>query len=420
MAIQRPYNVSIQGLTIDGNLANTISWSISGSISTAFAITIQKNSDNTVVYSLSKTTSYAVSYTLPANTLTNGLQYKITIQVWDENNNTATSDPVIFQTSSTPVVTINTIGTVGNSSNNFTANYSQAESLSIKSWSAFLYDSNNNLLGKSDLQTTTTLQYIFYGLENGKSYFVEFQATSTLGLVGTSGKISFNVSYASPNLTTNLTAENVDNAGIQLSWNVTQIIGQSQNSSFIGGEKLDTRNGKAWFNQGFDVADNFTLKTWIEGVTNLTITNNTELIVSKDAPSNINSLWLSDPTQTTPNNISISVSNVIPSNQSNLWIGDYNQTAELVLNAYINIIQPSGSYAWLGSESSYKLTRLMNLVGNNGSLSIEYYNGNFNLVSYDSNNNRTVLSTYAATGNQFYVYIQQIGNSYNLGATVLS
>jgi hypothetical protein len=217
--------------------------------------------------------SYATSYTLPAHSIINGKTYKIAITVFNATNQNAQSYPVVFQTSSRPVVTVDSISTITSPSYNFTAEYSQAENVAMDSYVVFLYDSNQNLIAQSNViqapypPTTPSMQYIFNYLQSGSSYYIEFQATSLVGLTGTSGKINFNVQYGQPNISVNLTATNV-----------IQIIGQTDVGTFVNNELLDVRNGSVWFQDGFSVDRDFTLKIWFQSPV-----HNVDLVVIKGA-----------------------------------------------------------------------------------------------------------------------------------------
>ena len=268
MAIQKPYSINLAGITIAAEESNLVSWKVSGSISTSFAINIYNNSDNTLAWSLPQTTSYANQYNLPANALTNGIEYKIAITVWNDTGASATSDMVIFQTSARPIVTINSLTTVTSPNYTFAATYSQTESVAIRYWVAYLFDSNMNKIVDSGIQTSSVLEYLINNLQSEKSYYIEFQATSNKGLIGTSGKILFDVLYTQPSVNVTLKAENIDNAGIKLSWDVVQIIGTSSPSppTFIDNEKVDLTVDGSYvnFDEGFSIDRNFTLKVWIE------------------------------------------------------------------------------------------------------------------------------------------------------------
>jgi hypothetical protein len=422
MAIQKPYNISLSGKTIDSAEINRISWSTSGDTQVAYSINIYKNSDGTLAWSLPKTNSYSLYYDLTSGNLINGLEYKTQITVYDSNNNSAVSDFCIFQTSSRPVVTVSPIGTVAAQSNVFSATYSQGQSISLRSWIAYLYDSSQSLIDQSPITTTTPLSYTFTGLNTGKVYYIEFFATSSLGLTGTSGKVSFTTSFAQPNLSSNIVATNVDNAGINLSWYVNQITGTSTSTTYINNEKLDVTSGNVTFDKGFTIDQDFTLKLWIDTVTNVQFSDTTDVVVSASQPTNnVNTIWLVDSSKTTPQSISFVSSYTTPINITNLWVVDSTQTTEQTLGVNVDTTQPSNtSVVWVNTinpkNGDFELLRL---IGNNGLITLEYTNGAFNLFTI-INGVKILASTYTVAGNSYYLYIQQTGSTLNLSAQALS
>lgn len=280
--IQKPYGISLKSTTIDANENNTIKWKVSGAMQSAYSLEIRKNSDNTIVISVPKTNSYANQHVLASGTLINGNEYKITITVFDELNSSATSDPDIFQTSSKPIVTLSPIGTVTNFSYNFQATYTQDESVGLKSYIAFLYDENQRLITNSNIKTMQPIEHIFSDLESETNYFVEFQATSNKGLTGTSGLIGFNVLYTQPSVSVNLTAKNIENAGIELSWNVIQIILKAEGTTpYLDNEKIDLSLGRVYADEGFRIDENFTLSLWLESPIVSSFLNQTNLLKIK-------------------------------------------------------------------------------------------------------------------------------------------
>lgn len=236
-------------------------------MSVAFGIEIVSNVDNSIVFQLTKTVSYATSYDLPSGSILNGQEYKVRITIWNSSDQSISSDYEIFQTSSRPVVTLNSIGTVGYPSYNFTATYTQAESVAIRSHIFYLYNSSQTLIAQSGILTSTNLEYLFSNLKSESDYYIEVQVISSKGLTGTTGKVSFSVLYTQPQYNVGLTASNVENAGIKLSWKVIQIIGQSNcaDLTYIDNEKIDLTNGcVVTFDDGFSLSKNFTIKVWLE------------------------------------------------------------------------------------------------------------------------------------------------------------
>lgn len=266
MSLQKPYGLFPNGQTIDATDINEFSWKVSGDISIAFELFIYNNATGNIVFSTPKITSYATKYSLPANTLSNGIEYKWQVKVYNQANESSTSEFVVFQSSSRPHVTVDSFGTIANRDYVFTATYSQSESVGMRSWIAYLYSENQSVILTSGVSTSPILFFPVSNLESGKNYYVEFQVTSYKGLTGTTGKLLVSVLYEKPEISLNLTAKNIKKAGVELNWYVISIIGRVEGTTFfIGGEKLDVHNGKVIFDDGFQVLDgNFSLKLWIE------------------------------------------------------------------------------------------------------------------------------------------------------------
>ena len=265
--IQKPFGINLAGITIDAAEVNEISWSISGDIQAAYNIEILLNSNNSPVFTTGIVTSRSIRHSLLSNTLTNGLEYKIRVTAYNQNNESATSDFVIFQTSSRPIVTLPSPIQAESFNYTFTATYSQSESVPLRNWSAFLYDENEQLIDSTRIQTTSNLEWLVSNLQAGKHYYVEFQAISTKGLTGTTGKVLLTVSYYRPQVTVNLDAKAIPKAGVELSWYIAQIIGTADTATFIDNEKLDTRNNNpVYFDEGFSTNNDFTMKIWLEDI----------------------------------------------------------------------------------------------------------------------------------------------------------
>lgn len=265
MALQKPYNINIRGQTLDSKDQIKITWQVSGDPSVAYQIRIYRNSNNALIHDTGKITSFAQSHTLPSNTIANGIEYKIQVTIWNQAGLNISSDNEIFQTSSRPIVTIDSIGTIPSPSYSFGATYYQAESISLRSWVVYLYDSNKTKISQSSISIEPNIEYIFSNMKSGTSYYIEFQVTSAKGLVGTSGLVSFTVQYQQPDIKVNLTAENTDNAGMLISWNTIQIIGTTTKSPiFVDGTYIDLTNDTFSWSEGFSLSQDFTIKMWIK------------------------------------------------------------------------------------------------------------------------------------------------------------
>ncbi|WEG18487.1 hypothetical protein PQ478_08390 [Alkalihalophilus pseudofirmus] len=265
--MQKPFDINIRGTTIDANEQNRISWRISGDVSVAYKIDILSNLDNSLIYTTSRINSYSTNHSLSPTLIENGKEYKLLVTVYNQANSQATSDPIIFQTSSRPNVSIAVPNQINSPTYLFEAEYTQAEGLPIRNHIFYVYNSNQSKIHESGLTTSEVLQFLVNNLSSQANYFIEVQVTSSRGLTNTTGKIPFYVLYTRPQTNVQLKAENVDNAGIKLSWKVIQIIGQSncEELNYIDNQKIDLRDScHVEFDEGFTVDNDYTLKLWIE------------------------------------------------------------------------------------------------------------------------------------------------------------
>ena len=425
MSIQIPFNLTPKGgVAIDCNEDNIFRWSVSGAIQTHFSLEFRNNATDAVLHTIAKTPGYSHSYTLPSSTIANGLEIKYKLQVWDENNNTATSDWEIFQSSSRPTVTVispTEFSTVESQSYLFEASYSQTESVDLSTWQFFLYNSSQIKIVQSDLQTEETLEYLYDGLQSNETYFIEFQATSEKGLTGTSGLIEFTTQFIQPQMLSELQAENVDNAGIKLQWRVIQIIGDGENHSFIEDEKVDVTEGKVWFDQGFNIDNNFTLKVWLEAVQDTTFIINpmSSIIISDTAPANNDVIWLYDSSISTPQELTVVMSDTSPVGGNYLWLENPEVASSQTLGVLIDIHKPENiNVLWFDLMANMDKIRLIKLRNNKDELiELVVYNEEFRLLK----NGKLIdsLDIYVDDSTKYYIYIQQIEDSLVLGGEVI-
>jgi hypothetical protein len=265
LTIQKPFNINIKDQLIDANEPYLLKWRTSGDISASFSIDIYRNDTDELAWSLPRTYSFALSYTIPALALLNGYDYKITITVWNGSDQSATSNFVVFSALSNPTVVVAEIGTVKNQTNEFIAYYEQTELDPLSYYTVKLYDENQTLIRTSKNLTDNAMRYTFDLLQNETSYFIEFTVVSKKGLQATSGLIPFQVKYENLDLYFKVDAENIpESASIKLHWAVNQIIGKTDvKQEYINGEELDIRKGKVYFDEGFEIDRNFSLKMWI-------------------------------------------------------------------------------------------------------------------------------------------------------------
>ena len=412
-------------MALDLSEDNVFRWNVSGAIQTHFSLEFRNNATNAVLHTVAKTPGYSHFYTLPASMIANGLEIKYKVQVWDELDNTATSDWEIFQSSSRPTVTVTSpteFSTVESQSYLFEASYSQTELVDLSTWQFFLYDSSQIKIVQSDLQTEETLEYLYDGLQSDQTYFIEFQVTSEKGLTGTSGLIEFTTQFAQPQMLSELHAENVDNAGIKLQWRVIQIIGDGEDYSFIDDEKVDVTAGKVWFDSGFNIDNNFTLKIWLEAVedTTFNINANSKIIALNIEPHGIDVIWLDDPDRATEQELGVIISNTVPANTNVLWLDSSEVIIPQSLGVSIDMHTPNNiNILWLDLGVNIDELRLLKLKNNNNeNLTLLVYNEEFHLYK----NGELIDSldyVYVDEYTKYYIYIQQIGDNLVLGGEAI-
>lgn len=269
--IQKAYNISIAGQTIDARENNLITWRVGGEVPSGFRIFIRRMSDSGILFDSERVHSYETEFELPSDSLTNGQEYQIYITVYGQTGGGVTSDSYGFRASSTPDITlIDFPSEMGFSSYLLEATYSQAEGVPASSISVILYDRFRVPLTDSGLMRVdpdeNRIEYSLEDLKSEELYFVEVRATAENGLLGTTGLVQFTVEYNRPEVYLGLTAENYDYASIRLQWGVKQVVGTPlfNNVTYIDGEKADLRNNPVTFDDGFSTEDGFTLKAWIE------------------------------------------------------------------------------------------------------------------------------------------------------------
>jgi len=419
LAILIPSNISPNNIAIDASLANTFSWKEDGDRQYSFQIQIYNNVTSALVFDTTKLTSFNNFYVLASNSLTNGIQYKYKVTVWNSANESQTSAFILVKASSTPTCAFTNLSTnILNSSYTFQGSFSQAQSVAIKSWQMILYNQYSEIIGNSGLIYSSTISYEFVGLENNNDYFIELQVYSQDNLLATTGKQPFHVQFSVPKAFLALTAETVqEKAAVALAWHVAQIIGTSTSSTYIGGEKLDVTGGKiVYFDNGFNINNDFTLKVWLESITNYNYNINTNSSISSYnvAPSNTTILWLDNSSQSTILPLNVARGNTAPTSANYLWLEDTSVSTTTNLNVVVDVYAPTDvNSLWLdlgdGIGGNLNIIDLKNTSGDD--ISVRYFNNGFYLYK-----NNSLVTSVSISSSKYYLYIQQIGDTLNLHA----
>jgi len=421
--ILKPYRLSPDNQAQDSTEDITMSWVNQGDRQYKYKVEIYNNVDNMLVYESVLIASVNTFHILPANTLANGFTYKYQITVQNSIGESATSDWGMFKCSSKPVIEFPNLtsgATIGNNEYKFMGSYTQLENVPIMSWEMRLYDSLQNLLNTTNIIFGSLIEHTFSGLNSEEFYYINLIATSQDGLSSSTGLIPFSVEYETPPLAIALQAKNnKDSASVQLMWNILQITGESVNTTYIDNEKIDAKNGSVWFDNGFNIEGDFTLKLWIEEVENvpLGVNNNSSIIASATAPVDTSVIWIEDTTKVEDQSIDMVVNSSEPINVNSLWVEDVSQIDERNLNKVeLSLITPTYlNTFWIDlfpSANLYEqieILELKNDIGDN--ISLIYGDGTFYLFK-----NKVYKDSVSLISIKNYLYIQQVGDTLSLHA----
>lgn len=261
----KPILYSSASNAFDATLEHTFYFTWNGTPASN-TIIIKRNSDNVTVYT-NETVSLQMYSTVPADTLTNGVLYNVSIYVTDSgDNDSPTSDAILFYCFTTPTFELNITESQIITASSYTAeiSYSQIEGETLQSYIITLYDSSQNELYNSNTRYSTSSGYILYGLDDSTTYYVRATGITLNGMELDTGYISFLAEYETNEGYAILIAENISSSGyIQLTTNYVSVEGHMEDEEiepvFISSEYLDVTSNAVIFDEGFNIADDFSL-----------------------------------------------------------------------------------------------------------------------------------------------------------------
>jgi len=204
-----------------------------------------------------------LSHIIPADTLVNGKQYTIQIQVFDSNNDESElSDPILFYCYSTPYFDIEGIPEIYKAASiDVTLSYSQTEGELLKSYQYILYDNNKIVISKSDVLYDYGNSHIFYGLDNNRTYYVQCVGETIHGfLLNTDYKL-INVVYDTIPADMLVQLENHRCSGyISLDTNMIVVDYELANDNYVlENDTLTLTDNSITYKDGFNIEDDFAL-----------------------------------------------------------------------------------------------------------------------------------------------------------------
>lgn len=242
----------------------TYRWASDQSQSVGNILRIRNNANNTTVYE-EQISTLKLQHELPANILTNGTTYNVSIAVVCSNGTTSDySDTVLFTCYSTPSfsVSINSNQVVESSSIPVYISYNQSEGEQLQYFTLYLYDSNKNIIDRSGTKYDIDSSFSFGNLQDNTAYYVSASGQTVNHMSISTDLIPFTVDYITPTYYSLVTAENVKDGGyVQISCHLVSVEGTTDGEPiYIDDEYVDTKNGpNVRFDEGFIISNDFTI-----------------------------------------------------------------------------------------------------------------------------------------------------------------
>ena len=252
----------------DATVAQTITFVVEGGNQVVKnKITIRNNTSNAVVWE-DTVESYQLQHTIPANTLTNGVNYNYYINTYDAQGNVSNNSNVIsFWCLDAPSVAITNIpasGIIEYSNFNFIVQYVQSQGELLNEIRLYLYDSNHILLQSSEVLTSSyvpplNLAYTFSNFENNKQYYLKVVGSTINNTEFESEEYHFKCQYEYNDVFFSIGLENDCNHGcVNITSNLIVIDGSTDGDiSYIDNSSVNIDNGSAviW-DKGFGFQNN--------------------------------------------------------------------------------------------------------------------------------------------------------------------
>lgn len=276
MAFTTPILKSIVPFTSIQNYEYSFTY-IPGDQFTHINFIISTNEESPVVAYQFSGGFYQTYCLIPANTLTNGVEYQIKVRVGDGTTWSQFSLAKAFWCLSNPVVSVENIddGIIKNQTYVFSGSYSQSQNEPIRSYRFFLRDDTGTIIKSSSetyiTETPYVIEFEVTGFPNDADFSIELVCTTQKGMVATSGVQPFIVRYIQPVMYTEFQiTNNKDTGEVRLASLVRQITASAEGSySFSDGEWVDlTADGaKVIFDERMDmVGKNYFLQMWMKGI----------------------------------------------------------------------------------------------------------------------------------------------------------
>jgi len=235
---------------VDFSSNQTFTSVVQGSVITHYQLLIKRVDTNATLYDSTKLAATpnlyndaTLSIIITGGTITYKGEVKQQVITWSGSDYASTRE-ILFYSDSLPSVSLTVPATVTAKSVTFTSTYTQAESVGIKKYIYYLYNTSNEELDNSGDIYSAELAQEFDGFVDGLSYKVECVVTDIHGTTTTTGKQSFTVDYSKPILVITPSAVvNNEESTVSNQWaEAIQIIGTSSGTISYVTDHLEVGN----------------------------------------------------------------------------------------------------------------------------------------------------------------------------------
>jgi len=277
MALVRP-SFSFESLVFDAQKDNEITFNVFGGDQyTGYEVEIFNNETNELFFSASKTT-YSKKFLLEANTLSNGIEYRIRVRTCiiteTSEEYSGYSDQVIIKCYSTPTCSIDNLTNeagnrvITNQNYSFEGSFFQSEGIALSSYQFILYGADKEPIQEFNKVFTSASKFTqaVEGFSPQADYFIELICVDENNFEVSTGLISFRVDYVAPRIKQIVELVNEkETASVKITSNMIQIIFKLNHEDpvFINEQEIYLKHGRmAYLDEQLNLAGNFTLKLY--------------------------------------------------------------------------------------------------------------------------------------------------------------
>lgn len=221
--------------------------------------------DNAVIKTIEHN-SMVFSIPIPANTLVNGTEYKITVKVKNDTCESLESSPQILYCDTAPEVSIDGIlSTITSSCVSLSLNYHQEENIPVHSFRFSIWDADGTtMIDRSEELYSSDSVYVFDGLKDNETYTFRLYGT-TVHQTPFEYSVTAFADFIRPNIRQGIELSQSDsNGNITIDVTVTPISYEGKNISFTDNNTavdITQPGACVTYQSGFCIDNDFTLQT---------------------------------------------------------------------------------------------------------------------------------------------------------------